>query len=421
VNARDRVLVVYRAGSDLAGRLAFLVLTIVAARQLSTADFGIFVLGSTLGWLAATISDSGMQMHFARAVVREPGRAKALLTRWLRARLIGTVVVLAIVAVAVSGPWITPGTAAALVLFVMAYLAMGLVEFVHHFYRGVGRTDIESRIAVWQRAASLVCGVLALGWRADAAWLAAALLVAPLASLAYSLPLARQMATRRQSDQAAPAAREPVTREFASQALPIGIGIVLSALYFRVDTFMIEYWIGPAAVGLYGAGFRIVDALRLFPAAVLAVTLPAMCRATDTRIVQPLALQLTLAGAAAAMVLALAASWLVPALYGAAFADAVPAFRVLLIAVPLMALNYALTQQLIAWDGHRAFAVCCGAALVVNIALNLRLLPSWSIVGAAWATVATEVVLLAGGLAALARTRRYLDAAPVTGAVWQEG
>ena len=102
----------------------------------------------------------------------------------------------------------------------------------------------------------------------------------------------------------------------------------------------------------------------------------------------------------AAVVWALA-GWLIPFCYGPDYARAVPAFRVLLIAFPLMSLNYALTHQLIGWNRHRAYAVLCAGALAFNVALNARLIPELSIVGAAWTTVWTEVLLTAGCAALL--------------------
>jgi O-antigen/teichoic acid export membrane protein len=91
----------------------------------------------------------------------------------------------------------------------------------------------------------------------------------------------------------------------------------------------------------------------------------------------------------------------VPLIYGAPYAAAVPAFRLLLLSFPLLALNYALTHQLVAWDGQRAYAGLCGLALAVNLVMNARLIPIWSIEGAAWATLATELVVTAGCAIAL--------------------
>jgi O-antigen/teichoic acid export membrane protein len=97
----------------------------------------------------------------------------------------------------------------------------------------------------------------------------------------------------------------------------------------------------------------------------------------------------------------MSAAWLVPLVYGAPYAGAVPAFRILLWSFPVMSLNFALTHQLVGWNGGRAYAGICALALVVNVLINARLIPAWSIDGAAWATLGTELVLTAGCVAAL--------------------
>jgi O-antigen/teichoic acid export membrane protein len=188
---------------------------------------------------------------------------------------------------------------------------------------------------------------------------------------------------------------------------PIGAGIVLSALYFRVDLFLVQWWAGTEKVALYNAVFRVIEGLRLFPAAALAVALPDLCRARDVR---PLATVSTLVTAGGLVVAAPAwpfADRLVVLLFGEQYAAAAPAFRVLLLSFPLLSLNYALTHQLIGWDRQRAYAAICAAALVVNVALNARLIPVLSIEGAAWATIGTELVVTFGCTAVLASRSRW--------------
>jgi O-antigen/teichoic acid export membrane protein len=72
-----------------------------------------------------------------------------------------------------------------------------------------------------------------------------------------------------------------------------------------------------------------------------------------------------------------------------------------MLAFPLLSLNFALTHQLVVWDGQRAYAALGAAALAVNVALNARLIPAASIAGAAWATLGTELFLTAGCALAL--------------------
>jgi O-antigen/teichoic acid export membrane protein len=407
---RDRTaaLITYRTLSDVAGKAAFFAITVLAARRLSRDAFGIMSLGTTLGWMVAVATDFGMQMHLARAVAFWPDEARYLLETWLRVRLGSAVIGFVLLAVAVSATGVGAINALALVVFIAVYVVSGLIEFLHYFYRGLSRSDIESTLTLGWRGTSLLCAAAALWWRPDVILLAVALLVPACVTFAVSARRSRQLAPATDDGVSPGHAAVDVWSELRHEVWPIGAGIVLSAVYFRVDVLLIELWRGTEAVGLYNAVFRLVDALRLFPAAVLAVALPSLVRATSpASLVQVSA---GLSGFAVGVVLVLwpLAGWLVTLVYGAAYAEAVPAFRVLLLSFPLMSLNYALTHQLIGWRRHRAYAAICGVALVFNLALNARLIRTLSIVGAAWATVGTELVVTFGCAAVLwhARSRQ---------------
>ncbi len=392
----------YRAATDLLAKGAMFIVTVVAARRLSRADFALFALASTLGWLASVAADFGLQLHLARAVAQAPRAARAILARWWPVR-VGTGVAALAVALVVR-PLIGAAATWPSALFLMAYAASGATEFLYYFFRGHERTDLESTLTLAQRCAMLLLALTALTVAPGAYWLSVALLIPALLGLATALVLARAMG----SDGRTEATRLPPRGQaFLRDIAPIGLGILLSALYFRIDVFLLQRWSGSEAVGVYNAMFRLVEALRLFPAAVLAVALPTLVRADDRRPLVALATPMTLAAVAAAAVGWLVAPWLVRGLYGTAFAGGVPALRLLLLSLPLMALNYALTHQLIGWDGHRAYAAICAAALAVNLFLNWRWIPAIGMRGAAWSTLWTEVALTLGCLFALRRVEAH--------------
>jgi O-antigen/teichoic acid export membrane protein len=183
--------------------------------------------------------------------------------------------------------------------------------------------------------------------------------------------------------------------------------VLLSALYFRIDVYFLEFWRGLDEVAGYNAVFRLIEAVRLLPAAVLTVTFPGMCRARDLSVLGTVAGPLAAAGVLLSVGVAAFSPWLVALLYGPAYSDAVPALRVLAMAVPLLFLNYALTHQVIGWDGQRAYAVVAAAALAANVGANLALVPQHGMLGAAASTVITEIVVTLGCVWALgARQRR---------------
>jgi O-antigen/teichoic acid export membrane protein len=388
------LLVAYKCFAELAGKGSMFVITVLAARRLSQHAFGVFSIASTLGWMLAVVADFGIQLHLARAVARNPENSTRLLGRWLTVRLWTAASAIVVVAATLSawGP-----TGLPLLLFVIVYACNGLIEFLHYFYRGLSRSDIESILTIWHRATLLGCAGALLVWMPSVTGLAVAMLLPAVATLILSLRIAVRLGR-------AAVAASPVSSktsmtapgaEFRREILPIGLGIVLSAFYFRIDIFLVELWRGTQVVALYNAVFRLIEALRLFPAAVLAVTLPLLVRAGNWRPLARVSLVVTVFAAAASAVLWIVAPLLIPTIYGAEYAAAVPAFRILTLSFPLLSLNYALTHQLIAWSGERWYAATCGAAVIVNIGLNVQLIPVLSIDGAAWATLGTEVFLTA--------------------------
>jgi O-antigen/teichoic acid export membrane protein len=430
---RDALLIAYKALADLAGKASLFVIVIVAARRLTPESFGVFSLGSTLGWMVAVVSDCGIQLHLARAVARRPADAERLLRGWLRVRVWTAAAAVAVVAIGVAAGWRTAG-AAPIAILALVYACSGLVELLHYFYRGLSRSDVESSLTLWQRGGTLACGLAALVWKPDVTVLAVAMLIPIVVTLGFSLRIASRIAGLKPcatslstpgalSTPARPAtsavsltalwaaeettgsvaaqASSPAFSEFRRDVWPIGVGIVLSALYFRIDVFLVQLWSGTEAVAFYNAVFRLVEALRLFPAAVLAVILPSLVRAGDLRPMARAALPVAAFAIAASAFLWVGAGWLIPLVYGDRYAAAVPAFRVLLLSFPFLSLNLALTHQLIAWDGQRVYAALCAVALAANVSLNARLIPLWSIEGAAWATLGTELVLTAGCVLAL--------------------
>jgi O-antigen/teichoic acid export membrane protein len=250
--------------------------------------------------------------------------------------------------------------------------------------------------------------------RPSLAWLAAALVVPPAIALGVSWVIVRQLTVQRDVAAVRADAGLTLAGRFLRDVAPMGLGIFLSALYFRCDVFFIERWHGLETVGVYNAAFRSVEALRLVPAALMAVVFPSLCTAQTLAPLRTTVTWLLAAAALPALVLAVAAGPILETVYGAPFVAAAPALRVLAWALPLFFLNYALTHQVLAWNGQRPYLGVVAAALVTSVAANLALVPSGGMRGAATATLLTEVVIAAGCLLTLAvqTGRSRTDIAP---------
>ena len=399
---RTLSLIVYKATADGVSKMASLAITVAAARSLSSQDFGVLALAMTTGWLISVASDAGLPLYLAKRLARSVAAGEratfAPVADVLRLRgalgIIGSAVGLAV------GVILTPGlTALAFWIIVIAQITNAVLETLAHAYRGLGRSDIESTIVVVQRLCTATIAIGVLWWTSALLPLACALIVPPTIALVVSTATAERMLARE--------AGRPLTAPAGASSpyshLPVGLGIFLSALYFRCDVFFIERWHGLEAVGTYNAAFRIVEALRLLPAAVLAVSFPMLCTANDSRLLRSLLAPLVGSAVVIAAAIYVFAPITLDVLYGARFIAAAPALALLSLALPLFFANYAFTHQVIAWDGQKAYLAIVIAALAANLGGNALLIPGRGMEGAALSTIATEVVVSAGCLIALAR------------------
>ena len=396
----SRVLV--KTVADAAGKAVMLVITIVAARQLNPDPFAILALAMTTGWLLGVASDAGLSMHLARETARDPKHGRQLVLDVVRLR--GALAFFAATIAVLLTPYLAPRHwRMQFVLIVMVQLCGALIETVSHYFRGLRRSEIESAIHAAHRFTTLLLSLLALWWWRRLDYLGVAMLVPAVIALAVSLAIV----VRLQPDTGDTASSAPsggfTPRVFFLQVFPLGAAALLSALYFRIDIYFIQQWHGFQQVGGYNAAFRLVEALRLVPAAVLAVTFPLLVQSRDTELVRKIGGGLAVAGVALAIVCGAGAPVIIPLIYGSHYAYASPAFAVLALALPLFFLNYALTHQVIGWDGQRAYLAIVVLALVGNIGANVVLVPSQGILGAAIATVLTEIIVTAGCIYVLAR------------------
>jgi O-antigen/teichoic acid export membrane protein len=285
-------------------------------------------------------------------------------------------------------------------LVVLVQLTSATTETIAHYFRGLGRSEIEAGIHAAHRATTLVLGLAVLWWFRRLDYLAIAMLVPAAAALLVAIVIANNLSMTRISE---PSLTPAI---FFRDVLPLGAGVLISALYFRIDVYFIQYWHGLQPVGGYNAAFRLIEAMRLVPAAALAVTFPLLVQAGDTRIVRRLGGGLAAVGCVLAIGCALGAELIMPAAYGEHYGYAAPAFAILSLALPLFFLNYALTHQVIGWDGQRAYLVIAILALAANVFANFILVPTRGIAGAAISTVLTELIVTTGCVYALVRHER---------------
>ncbi len=390
-------LIALKTSSDIVSRLCSFLLLLLAARFLQPLEFGIFALGWATGWVISLASDLGVQLFVSREIARDPAASRWLVPPLLRLRLSVAGVLFGAIGVVWWLFWWDIGGAAFLGL-VLIQLLSSVTEFFNHIFRGFSRSDLESWANIFHRLGALVTGGCVLMLYPGLPWLVLVLLV--VASLAVWLTgswargLVRESGHPATGPEDGPAvAPGPMRLRFFREVLPLGLGILASGIYFRLDLLFLEWYWGTTEVGLYTAVFRLVDGVRMFPAAVIVVLFPSLCRNQTRSLAAGLVGSLGLIALAATALLRYRPLEVVDLFYGEAYGAAGSTLAILALALAPLFVNLVLTHQLIAWRRQMAYMWSCLGVLFLTVPLNLLLIPSGGLEGTAWAVLARESIL----------------------------
>jgi O-antigen/teichoic acid export membrane protein len=190
------------------------------------------------------------------------------------------------------------------------------------------------------------------------------------------------------------------------RSLGVGYAQSMVLVYYYADVLLLQYLKGSSEVGIYGVATRIPLAFIALLGIWTRVVLPRASLLAEEKRLTELRHELEdSAGAAVAIACFVAvmsffvSSALIHFLFGPQFAGAAAPFSVLMIAAGLILVATNFTPSLIGLDDARWFAIAATCGAVVNLGLNFALIPSTGAVGAAWATVAAEAVVLAIAIA----------------------
>ena len=180
---------------------------------------------------------------------------------------------------------------------------------------------------------------------------------------------------------------------------PLAISAFLSLAYQHADKLITTRFIGETETGYLTAAFVIIfGVIELLNTTILIATYPMMSRYQGEAfgfIVEKLAFFTLLAGVPLALVLSIFAVQITVPLFGANFLPTAGVLRILIwYAVAAMTTNI-FAQALVVENRQRALLIIRATGLTLNIVLDVLLIARIGIVGAALASFAAEIFVLA--------------------------
>lgn len=281
----------------------------------------------------------------------------------------------------------------------LAFLLAGIIllsatNFINGFLRGVERLDIEAGVSLAQKIVFVgmaVSGVL--GFKRGVGWVSLSYLTSHMMGFCVTFFFAAARPEFSLLKKALPSVKESL-----KISLPFWMVALLTTLGQRSDIFMLKILTTEKEVGLYSAGFRIIEGLIFFEVAYIAAFFPRLVQLIENKgayrsIVKHSGFLLLSGALAIAVAAYFLAPWGIPFLFGGDYAESIKVLQHLGLSLPLVFVSALFGHLLIAWNRQLHFVAALAVALCVNFAVDMTLIPKIAISGAVFGFWSREIVL----------------------------
>ncbi len=363
------------------------------ARYLGPAQFGSLNFAISFIALFGTLTTLGLEMIVVREIVRDDSAISEILGTALALRLAGSILapLVAIATIRIVQPTDTEA------LLLVGLLSIGLIFQAFDTIDSYFQSQVKSKLTVWAKNSAflIVAGtrILLIHIKAPL-WSFAAAQVAELALGAMGLVIVYQwtggrILTWRGSKRRA--------IDLLRHSWPVILSGMAIMIYMRIDMIMLKIMQGDKAVGFYAAATRVSEVWYFIPSAIVSSVSPAIIRAKGNPAryygrLQRLFSFMTFISVIIGSGIALSSRWIIHFLYSNAYDAASPVLAVHIWASVFVFLGTAqapwdFSENLLKLGFYRTLI---GA--ISNVLLNLILIPRYSALGAAVATVASYAI-----------------------------
>lgn len=181
------------------------------------------------------------------------------------------------------------------------------------------------------------------------------------------------------------------------EASPLGFALVFNLIYFHVDSVILTLYRSTTEVGIYGLAFKIFELPLVLPIFFMNAVYPILITKADTRFIFWKSL-LFLLGSSLLISFILWFGSPLLTLIRPDFLLSIAPLRILLLSLPIFFVSGLCMWFIIAVKKQVYLLLIHGVGMIVNIVLNILLVPLWGYMAASWITVVSELLVLLASL-----------------------
>lgn len=183
-------------------------------------------------------------------------------------------------------------------------------------------------------------------------------------------------------------------------AWPLGIVFIINNLFFKIDTLILYAFKGAVITGVYTVAYKVLEVTAFIGSYFSSALKPMISQniKKDSKYVGKVVergINIMVFAATPIVISALVFSKdIILLISNAEFLSGGSALIILSFTLPLIFVVVLLSEVLIANDSRKILVTISLSILIFNILLNLILIPRYSLMGAAWTTLISEILLV---------------------------
>ncbi|AHL23100.1 flippase [Thermococcus nautili] len=373
--------------------LAFLTL-ILLARYLGSENYGKLAFAMALTSFFTVIADFGLSSLIVREVARGKEKAGVYLGTFSIFKVfLAVVVFLALVLISHFGGY-DYSTKILILLFGIYTILLSYSTFFISFFRAFERMEYEALVRSIEKVFLLVLTAMFIYLNKKLVYFA----VPYLASSSVAVLLALFLVIHK-VDKPKFLSDKGFLVETLKESLPFALTSIFVIVYFKTDTVMLSFMIGDSAVGIYNAARNLIEGLIfLIPYPLSMALYPIMSRYALNSIEE--LRKVYIYGFLASLLLGLAGVLFVLSfrekiillIYGSEYLEATKVLAVLVWTFLVICVSTISSTLLNAVNKQKIVTIGTAIGASLNVVFNYLLIPKYSYVGAAYATLITEGV-----------------------------
>ncbi len=380
--------------SQTVTNLCAFVWTILMARYLGTSDFGILSFAISLSSIVGILMDSGTQTYIVRAVSKNYNKTEEYFEKTVPLKLVLSLLII----IGTIAFLILTGRSSSIieVSFIMLcqYTFLSMNNFFYGIFQAYEKMEYQSIATVLNAIILLIIVFLTMYFDLGLYGMAFGYLIAIFGSFLYIYSKISNLNINPHYS-----FDYNFSKELLKLALPFGLTGIFYSIYYTIDMTMLEYLATSSAVGMYNASYKIISLITTFYALYPQVIFPVMVKLfEDSTDLMKISyeksikyLLLIILPICAGVILY--SEPLMTLIYGDQYTGSGSIVMVLMFTIPFLFVNGTSTVAMNSSNKEMSVTKIYFIAAIFNVVLNLILIPKYSYIGAAIATVLSEILI----------------------------